>query len=208
MIFAAVVPAKAGTDNPASAMLVAACAENGGERRTRTLEGAFDVFTQPGSKAERLKTSTSRPLCPPKAGITTMRCEFGLVLAAAAEPTLADGITRLLAFAEKLHIGHDWLVRMVGSPMRDVGFVVGNADHQPRGSCGPVDGCARRPRGAIEQVLQVRHGDLPRPRRRARFPLRSPAGWPAPSKCRSGHTSRSQRRPARTPRQASHRCSR
>ncbi len=67
---------------------------------------------------------------------------------------------------------------------------------------------ARRPRGAIEQVLQVRHGDLPRPRRRARFPPRSPAGWPAPSKCRSGHRSRSPQRPARTRRRASHRCSR
>src|SRR5262249_37765983 len=144
MIFAAVVPAKAGTDNPASAILVAACAENGGERRTRTLEGAFDVFTQPGSKAERLKTSTSRPLCPPKAGITTMRCEFGLVLAAAAEPTLAGGITRRVALGEELHIRHDGLVWMVGAPMRDVGFVIGNAAHQARRSCGPVDGDARR----------------------------------------------------------------
>ena len=71
-------------------------------------------------------------------------CEFGFVLAAAAEPTLADGITRLLAFAEKLHIRHDRLVWMVGAPMRDVGFVIGNADHQARRSCGPVDGDARR----------------------------------------------------------------
>ena len=31
-----------------------------------------------------------------EADITTMRCEFGLVLATAAEPTLADSITRLL----------------------------------------------------------------------------------------------------------------
>jgi len=35
-------------------------------------------------------------------------------LAAAPEPTFADGITGLLALAEKLHIGHDRLVRMVG----------------------------------------------------------------------------------------------
>src|SRR5262245_39777356 len=111
-----------------------------------------------------------------------MRCEFGLVLATAAEPTLADSITRLLAFAEKLHIRHDRLVWMVGSPMRDVGFVIGNADHQARRSCSPIDGGARRSRGAIEQVLQVRHDDLPRLRRQARFPLRLPAGWPAPSR--------------------------
>jgi hypothetical protein len=56
---------------------------------------------------------------------------------------------RCEAFAEKLHIGHDRLVRMVGSPMCDVRFVVGNADHQTRRSCGPVDGGARRSRGAI-----------------------------------------------------------
>src|SRR5262249_41142161 len=131
----------------------------------------------------RLKTSTSCPLCPPKAGITTMRCEFGLVLAAAAEPTLADGITRLLAFAEKLHVGHDRLGRLVGAPMRDVGFVIGNAGHQARRWCGPVDGDARRSRLSLEQVWQVRHGRLPRPRRQARFPPRLPAGWPAPSIC-------------------------
>src|SRR5262245_33373756 len=38
----------------------------------------------------------------------------GFVLAAAAEPPLADGITRLLALPEELHIGHDRLIRMVG----------------------------------------------------------------------------------------------
>src|SRR5262249_33167992 len=92
----------------------------------------------------RLKTSTSCPLCPPKAGITTMRCEFGWVLAAAGDPPLAEGITRLLAFAKNLHVGHDRLVGMVSSPMRDVVFVIGNADHQARRSCGPVDGDARR----------------------------------------------------------------
>src|SRR5262252_1772746 len=83
------------------------CGENPGPGKD--VHGELDptpgIREQPGSKAERLKTSTSRPLCPPKVGITTMRCEFGLVLAAAAEPTLADGITRLLAFAEKLHVG-------------------------------------------------------------------------------------------------------
>src|SRR6516162_11486278 len=42
----------------------------------------------------------------------------GFVLAAAAEPPLADGITRLLALPEELHIGHDRLIRMIGSPMR------------------------------------------------------------------------------------------
>src|SRR5262245_5542004 len=105
------------------------------------------------------------------------------VLAPTAEPTLANSITCLLAFAEKLHIRHERLVWMVGSPMRDVGFVIGNADHQVRCSCSPVDGRARRSRGAIEQVLQVKHGRPPRPRRQARFPPRLPAGWPAPSIC-------------------------
>src|SRR5262249_22896899 len=144
MIFAAVVPAKAGTDNPASAILVAACAENGGERRTRTLEGAFDVFTQPGSKAERRKKSTSRPLWPPKAGITTMRCELRLGSTAAAARTFAAARTRLLALAEDLNIRHERLVGMVGARSRDVVFVIGNPDHQARRSCGPVDGDARR----------------------------------------------------------------
>src|SRR5262249_61185201 len=65
-------------------------------------------------------------------------------LAAAPEPTFPDGITRLLALPEELHIRHDRLLRMVGSPMRDVRVVVGNADHQARRSCGPVDGDARR----------------------------------------------------------------
>src|SRR6476660_951715 len=93
----------------------------------------------------------------------------GMLSAATPESTLADGITRLLALPEELHIRHDRLVRMVGSPMRDVGVVVGNADHQARRSSGPIDGRTRRPRGAIEQVLQVTHGHLPRPRRQARF---------------------------------------
>src|SRR6516162_10570581 len=72
-------------------------------------------------------------------------------LATAPEPTFPDGITRLLALPEELHIRHDRLVRMVGSPMRDVGVVVGNADHQARRSSGPINGRARCPRGAIEQ---------------------------------------------------------
>src|SRR5262249_60076564 len=100
-------------------------------------------------------------------------------LAAAPEATFPDGITRLLALTEELHIRHDRLLRMVGSPMRDVGVVVGNADHQARRSSGPIDGRARRPPGAIEQVLQGRHRHLPRPSRPARVPPPPPAAWPA-----------------------------
>src|SRR6516164_3223739 len=102
-------------------------------------------------------------------------------LAAAPKATLADGITRLLALAEELHVGHNRLVRVVGPPVRNVRVVIGNADHQARRSCGPIDGRARRSRRAIEQVLQVRHGHLPRPRRQARFPPRLPSGSLAPS---------------------------
>src|SRR5262245_25727419 len=105
----------------------------------------------------------------------------GFVLAAAAEPPLADGITRQLALPEELHIGHDRLIRMVGSPMRYIRVVVGNADHQVGRSPGPIDGRARRSRGAIEQILKVRHGHLPRPRRQVRFPPQLPAGSLAPS---------------------------
>src|SRR5262249_46753606 len=105
----------------------------------------------------------------------------GFVLAAAAEPPLADGITRLLTLPEELHIGHDRLIRMVGSPMRYIRVVVGNADHQVGRSPGPIDGRARRSRGAIEQILKVRHGHLPRPRRQVRFPPQLPAGSLAPS---------------------------
>src|SRR5258708_18633404 len=61
-------------------------------------------------------------------------------LAAAPEPTLAHRITGLLAFEGKLHIGHDRLVGMVGPPMRDLRFVIGNADHQTRRSRGPIYG--------------------------------------------------------------------
>src|SRR5262245_43010220 len=105
----------------------------------------------------------------------------GFVLAAAAEPPLADGITRLLALPEELHIGHDRLIRMVGSPMRYIRVVVGNADHQVGRSPGPIDGRARRSRGAIKQIVKVRHGHLPRPRRQVRFPPQLPAGSLAPS---------------------------
>src|SRR5271166_6141418 len=71
--------------------------------------------------------------------------------AAAPEPALAYGIARLLAFAKELGIGHDRLLRMVRSPMRDICLVVGNTDHQPRRSGGPVERSARRPRGAVEE---------------------------------------------------------
>ena len=102
-------------------------------------------------------------------------------LAAAPEPTFAHRIAGLLAFAEELHICHDPLVRMVGPPMRNICFVIGNADHQTRRSCRPIDSGARRPRGAIEWNLNkvlgfrmaaslgIRLGGTnsdPRPRRR------------------------------------------
>src|SRR5262249_51343751 len=105
----------------------------------------------------------------------------GFVLAAAAEPPLADGITRLLALPEELHIGHDRLIRMVGSPMRYICVVVGNADHQVGGARAQIGVRPRRSRGAIKQILKVRHGHLPRPRRQVRFPPQLPAGSLAPS---------------------------
>src|SRR5438093_5700066 len=132
-------------------------------------------------------TSTSFSTCPRCLGSSTLAALVkrspkasgsgtARLLAAASKPALANGIAGLLAFAEKLHIGHDRLVRMDGLPMLDVCFIIGNADHQPRRSRRPIDGCARSARGSIEQVLQVRHCDLLRLRRQARFPRRSPAG--------------------------------
>src|SRR5262249_13652291 len=100
----------------------------------------------------------------------------GFVLAAAAEPPLADGITRLLALPEELHIGNDGWIGVVGSPMRYIRVVVGNANQRGGGSPGQIGGGPRRSRGAIEQILKVRHGHLPRPRRQVRFPPQLPAG--------------------------------
>src|SRR5437764_15360155 len=100
--------------------------------------------------------------------------------AAAPEPALAYGVTRLLAFAEELHIGHDRLLRMVGSPMRDICLVVGNTDHQPRGSRRPVERSACGARRAVEEVLQIRHGCLLRLRPPVRSQLLSPADCRVP----------------------------
>ena len=49
--------------------------------------------------------------------------------AAASKSTFPNGVARLLAFAEELHIRHDWLVGMVRPPMRNVCFVIGNTNH-------------------------------------------------------------------------------
>jgi hypothetical protein len=74
----------------------------------------------------------------------------GMPSAATPESTLADGITGVLSFAKKLHVGHDRLPWVVGTPMRDICFVIRNADHQTRRSRGPIDCGARHPGGAIE----------------------------------------------------------
>src|SRR5262249_11993682 len=100
----------------------------------------------------------------------------GFVLAAAAEPPLADGITRLLALRKDPQIGRGGLTGWVGSQMRYMRVVVGTADQRGGRPPGPIDGRARRSRGAIEQILKVRHGHLPRPRRQVRFPPQLPAG--------------------------------
>src|SRR5262249_23286388 len=105
----------------------------------------------------------------------------GFVLAAAAEPPLADGITRWRALPKDLHIVHEGLLGMLGSQMRYIGVVVGNADHEGGRSPSQIDGRARRSRGAIKQIVKVRHGHLPRPRRQVRFPPQLPAGSLAPS---------------------------
>lgn len=99
--------------------------------------------------------------------------------AAASKATFPDGIARLLAFAEELHIRHDWLVRMLRLPMRDVCLVIGNADHQTRSARAPITGGPDRAGGLLEQVVQVRHGHLPRLLQRAQSPMRSAADCPA-----------------------------
>ena len=99
--------------------------------------------------------------------------------AAASKSTFPNGVARLLAFAKELHIRHDWLVGMVCPPMRNVCFVIGNTNHQTRSSRAPITCGPHRTGGLVEQNLQIRHGDLPRLLRRARFPLRSAADCPA-----------------------------
>ena len=101
-----------------------------------------------------------------------------LCLAAAAEPSLTYSIAGFLPLADELDIGHDGLIRMVGPPMRDICFIIGNADHQTRGARCPKDSSSCCLCGAVEQVLQVTHCDRQSPYRQIRFPLRSPAGWP------------------------------
>ncbi len=63
--------------------------------------------------------------------------------AAAAQPPLAHVVTRLLPLAEERLIGHDRLARVVGLPVRDIGRIVGHADHQARGLGDPVANEAR-----------------------------------------------------------------
>ena len=53
--------------------------------------------------------------------------------AAAAKPPLADGVARLLAFAEELLVGHHRLVGMDRPPVVDIGPIVRHADHQAGG---------------------------------------------------------------------------
>jgi len=100
-------------------------------------------------------------------------------LAAASKSTFPNGVARLLAFAKELHIRHDWLVGVVRLPMRNVCFVIGNTNHQTRSARAPITCGPHRTGGLVEQSLQIRHGDLPRLLRQARFPLRSAADCPA-----------------------------
>jgi hypothetical protein len=86
---------------------------------------------------------------------------FEQISAATPEPALVHTVAGLLAFPEELDIAHDRLLGVVGPPMRDICFVIGNANHQARRSRGPIGRGAGRPRRAIKQVLEVRHDRLP-----------------------------------------------
>src|SRR6266487_3501142 len=149
-------------------------------RKMQGLSPTVSAITAPSANSRSRRPCGSTPEGPREAFRPAALRKHAVagrrLLAAASKPALANSIAGLLAFAEKLHIGHDRLVRMDGLPMLDVCFIIGNADHQPRRSRRPIDGCARSARGSIEQVLQVRHCDLLRLRRQARFPRRSPAG--------------------------------
>jgi hypothetical protein len=54
---------------------------------------------------------------------------FGQISAATPEPALAYTVAGLLAFPEELDIAHDRLLGVVGASMRDICFVIGNANH-------------------------------------------------------------------------------
>jgi hypothetical protein len=73
--------------------------------------------------------------------------------AAASKSTFPNGVARLLAFAEELHIRHDRLVGMVRLPMRNVCLVIRNPYHQARGASAPTTGGSHRAGGTVEQFL-------------------------------------------------------
>src|SRR5437868_12982348 len=92
-----------------------------------------------GGNATGRHASAAKGICEETAGMQAASGPLRQLLSwagstAASEPAFSHRVAGLLAFAEELHIGHDRLTRMVGPPMRDVGFVIGNADHQTRRS--------------------------------------------------------------------------
>src|SRR5208283_2311489 len=72
-------------------------------------------------------------LSPPDVSANHSPC-LAQSLAAAFETSLFAGITRILAVTKELDIGHDRLFWVVHLPVSHVGFVVGDADHEPGGA--------------------------------------------------------------------------
>src|ERR1051326_2588414 len=71
----------------------------------------------------------SAPLSPPYKQISTTP----------AQPPFTHRVARLLALHEELLVAHDRQARVVGLPVRHVGLIVGNADHEAGRARGPGD---------------------------------------------------------------------
>src|ERR1043166_4347980 len=80
----------------------------------------------------------SAPLSPPYKQTSTTR----------SESPFAHAVARLLALHEEFLVAHDRQARVVGLPVRHVGLVVGNADHETGRARGPGN---RAPRPFLER---------------------------------------------------------
>src|SRR5215831_1693162 len=76
--------------------------------------------------------------------------------ATAANPAPFAAVARVLPLTEELRVRHDRLARMVGAPVREVGVIVGNPDHEAGGLHRPPP-----------QPCEPNH--VPAPRRRSRW---------------------------------------
>ena len=65
--------------------------------------------------------------------------------AATPEVSFADVVPRLLTLHEELFVGHNWLVRMAGPAMLNVGLIIGDTDHQTRNAHAPGFGAKAAP---------------------------------------------------------------